>query len=240
MRLENSQTEELETLISANNYKNWILGFFNKFLGRRILEVGAGLGLYTEYLKDEGDVVGTEISAKHLKFLKRRFANAKNVTILNADIGDTSKSALQNLRKFKFDTIIFINVLEHIKNDKVSLKNSYNLLEKGGRVLIFVPAFPILFGSIDQLVGHYRRYKKNALSKKLLDAGFKIEKIRYFNFVGFFGWWFNNRVMKAKKNSSAQVQIFDKLIVPIASRIERVVPPPFGQSLGAIGVKEDD
>ena len=121
-----------------------------------------------------------------------------------------------------------------------ALRNMREVLRPGGRLALLVPAYQFLFGTIDRLVGHHRRYTRTGLSAALTAAGFTIRDIYYMNSLGVFGWLLNNRIVKRREESPAQVLFYDKAVVPWLSRIERVIRPPFGLSLVAIAEKEKD
>jgi hypothetical protein len=100
--------------------------------------------------------------------------------------------------------------------------------------VLIVPAFQSLFGPIDHLLGHHRRYSKATLSRLADQAGFRVAKLRYMNVIGFFGWWLNARVLRRTEQSEAQIAVFDSLVVPIQSAVERWIEPPCGQSIFAV------
>jgi len=110
-------------------------------------------------------------------------------------------------------------------------------LPSGGAAVLIVPAFGALHGPIDERLGHYRRYSKRSLAQAARDAGFRPRVLRYMNSVGFLGWWLNARVLRRTEQSTAQIRIFDSIVVPVLSRVERVIEPPAGQSILAVLVK---
>jgi SAM-dependent methyltransferase len=127
-----------------------------------------------------------------------------------------------------------LNVLEHIQDDRKALAHMFNILRPGGKVCVIVPAYEALRGPIDNALGHYRRYTVGTIREISLSAGFLIADQHYMNVVGFFGWWLNARVFKRTKQSPLQVRMFDRFIVPALLRMERMVPPPFGQNIFAV------
>ena len=133
--------------------------------------------------------------------------------------------------KSKFDLIFSFNVLEHIEDDNEAFIKCYNLLSPGGVMFTFVPAFQCLYGSMDRKLKHYRRYNKKKIIKKATVAGFCIDKARYCNFIGFWGWYFNNRVLKIESQKSNKVVFFDKILLPLQSKIEKYIEPYIGQNL---------
>ncbi|MDH3217739.1 MAG: SAM-dependent methyltransferase, partial [Candidatus Krumholzibacteria bacterium] len=128
--------------------------------------------------------------------------------------------------------------LEHVEEDVESLENLGKILAAPARVVIFVPAIPRLYGSLDRALGHYRRYSDQELRDKIQQAGLVLEHLRYCNFVGMFGWWFYSRVARRKILPAFQVRIFDRL-VPILARVESRWDPVRGQSLLAVARRAD-
>ena len=141
---------------------------------------------------------------------------------------------IENVRFFMPDTVVCLNVLEHIQDDVQALRHMFNVLSPQGRVCLIVPAFESLRGTIDNRLGHYRRYTKRELAGSAHTVGFKIISLRYMNLAGFFGWWLNAKIYNREEQSLGQVKVFDRFIVPILSRVEPAVAPPFGQNVFAV------
>ena len=102
------------------------------------------------------------------------------------------------------------------------------ILQPGGVIVLLVPAFPMLYGPIDKQLGHYRRYTRSSMRKLAGAAGLQFRRARYMNAVGFFGWWANSHIFKREVQSAGQIGVFDRYIVPLSSRLEGIVAPPFG------------
>lgn len=222
---------DLEIMSEARNYNAWLLEQFHGYCGRRIIEIGAGVGNYTRQLLDRDLIVATDVYAACVNYLQGLFRDARNVVPLRLDIASPEA---RSLRDYAADTIICINVLEHIKDDRIALLNMHDALVEGGRLIVLTPAFPFLFGTIDRLVGHERRYTRKELRRKLEHAGFRIISLYYMNSLGVFGWFLNNRILKRQEESPSQVAFFDRFVVRPLQRIERFIKPPFGLSLVAI------
>jgi SAM-dependent methyltransferase len=126
---------------------------------------------------------------------------------------------------------VCLNVLEHIEDDRQALRGMASILGPGGVIVLLVPAFPALYGPIDSNLGHYRRYSRGAIATLADSTGLRIRKVHYVNAVGFFGWWVNSHILRRGAQSERQIEIFDRYLVPLLSRLEGMVPPPFGQSL---------
>jgi SAM-dependent methyltransferase len=140
----------------------------------------------------------------------------------------------QSLESFQPDSCVCLNVLEHIEDDRQAVRAMASILIPGGSLILLLPAFPALRGPIDRRLEHFRRYCRRDVLALAQDADLKIRRLHFVNFIGFFGWWMNARIFRRDEQSAWQIAIFDRLIVPALSRIESLVPPPFGQSLFAV------
>lgn len=222
--------ETLRTFSLTHNYNIWIIELFAPYIGHQILEVGCGMGNLSFYLQHFGDLSCVDISDLYLAHMKIDYPN---LHFYQFDIVD---ERIKSLKDKKFDTIICVNVLEHIENDKKALQNMFEILQPGGRLLLYVPAGRFLYGSIDKNLSHFRRYDKKSLERLLIEVGFKIEKLYFSNFIGMFGWFLNGKIKHQKKLSYWQILLFDKF-VPLLKKIEKRFPPNFGLSLVVIGSK---
>ncbi len=223
---------ELEILKDAKNYYKWILEEFNEFLYGHCLEIGSGYGTFSKYILESNvkKLTCIEPAQNLLPKLRKNLKNYKNYEI--------HKTTLENFKTDKsFDCIVCVNVLEHIRNDYLAMKKMYTLLKKGGNICIFVPAHQFLYGSLDKVFLHYRRYDKKRLTMLAKKTGFKIIKLRYFNSLGVFSWFLMSRIFKIYRFNKTSIKIYDNLVVPVMKKIEKIFTPPFGQSLLMIGKK---
>lgn len=225
---------DLEIMGSAINYRKWIFSHFSKYIGKRIVEIGAGIGNFTGFFLDRELVIVVDTHQSCVEYITRRFPDNRNIVALKGDISDKE---LSSLRQYHPDTMVCINVLEHVQDDAAALSNMFKVLGHGGQLALLVPSYQFLYGSIDRVVGHCRRYSRNELRKKIQDAGFAVEDLFYMNSIGVFGWFLNNRILKKENESPVQVRIFDKFFVPWLRYAEHIVRPPFGLSLVAIAKK---
>lgn len=223
-------TEDFEfaALAEAVNYRKTIIGEFSKFLKGRVLEIGAGIGQTTEALVgSEGvdEVVAVEPDHRFHEGFGKRLPNVRLV-----------KGTSQDVSGEDFDGVITVNVMEHIENDETEFAMQHSLLKgRRGYLCCLVPARPEIFAPLDDHFGHYRRYTKKELRRKLEGAGFKVEEIFYFNFVGYFAWAFRFKLLGKMDFDLGQVRLFDRKIFPVAHSLERkLLRPPIGQSLIAI------
>jgi SAM-dependent methyltransferase len=220
-----------ERMTQANNYFAWQGRLVTRELGRRVIEVGAGIGNFTRLLLDREAVFAMDVEPACVDRLRKRFAEHVNVQVM---VGDAASGALRDLTSFEPDSCVCINVLEHVEDDHAALENMRAALTVGGVIVLLVPAFPALYGPIDRNLGHYRRYTRRNLIQTARAARLVIRKMHYVNMAGFFGWWINAHLLRLPSQSPAQIGFFDRYIVPPLSRIEGALPPPFGQSLFAV------
>ena len=222
---------DLELMSGAANYHRWLLEQVAPEMGRRILEVGAGIGNYTQYFREAELVVCVEPHAPAAARLRETFCQSQNVLVVQSDICDP---ALAGLSTHGCDTAICFNVLEHIDDDVAALTNIARILAPGGRLLLIVPALPMIFGSIDRTVGHFRRYLPATLSRALAATGYRVERMNWMNLFGIVPWWVNNRLLRRGEESATQIRVYDRYVVPCVRWLERRVRPPLGLSLVAV------
>ena len=215
-------------------YNKWLHDRFDAFLGRRILEVGSGVGNQTRYFADRERVVASDIEAHYLRELRRRFEDKAHVRVasFHFPLSDADRADLQHER---IDSIVCMNVLEHIEHDRETLTDFASVLQPGGRMVLLVPAMPALYGTLDKALLHFRRYDKAGLAQLVTDCGFEVQQIRFLNRLGVAGWWLNSRVLKRQVLPKGQLAAF-KWLMPLLKR-EETHPPSFGMSLLVLATK---
>ena len=224
--------ETLDTLAGADRLNRWIFDQVKDFLGERVLEIGSGVGNMTRFLLSRKLVVASDIDPHHLDRLRRRFVEGDRFRVQRVDAADIDVEALA---PFALDTVMGLNVLEHVGDDETALAHVHEMLPPGGRLVLLVPAHQALYGSLDAALDHHRRYGREELREKLERAGFRIEHLRFFNAPGILGWWLNGKVLRRRVLPGGQVKLFDWL-VPIF-RLEEHLDLPFGLSLITVGRK---
>jgi len=215
----------------ARNYFAWQSRLILRELGRRVVEVGCGIGNFTELLLDREIVIALDSEPACVDVLRQRFPSRANLHALTCDAAGPT---FRELARFQPDSCICVNVLEHIQDDQQALEAMASILAPGGVIVLLVPAFEALYGPIDRNLGHCRRYNRPSLKHLAASARLEICKLRYWNFIGFFGWWINARVLRREAQSDRQIAIFDRCVAPVFEAIENAAPPPFGQSLLAV------
>jgi len=221
--------ETLESMNQAAWFNQWTLNRFKSYLRGDILEVGCGIGNFTGTLAKYGKVWAIDINESYIKELKTTDSQA-NVGVGNIEKGEYF------FGNRKFDIAVCINVLEHTENDNVALVNLYQLLKKGGRLILIVPSSPFLYGEIDRSIGHFRRYEKINLIKKLEDLDFKIIRSLRLNLLGAIGWFISGKIMKDTIVKKWKIKIFD-FLARIVLPIEDFIEPPIGTSILIIAQK---
>lgn len=222
-------SDVLATLEEADNYADWIYRLIRPYLGRDVLEIGAGHGELTERLRRDAHVTATDLSKRCVDELAMRFDGCNDVDVLQADV------AALGTEGRTFDSVVLINVLEHIDDDVDALSDLRELLKPGGRVCVFVPAFEGLYSDFDRKIGHRRRYRRAHLASTFDAAGLDVVDARYVNTVGALAWWLFARQLGQVPTQRWSVKIYDQLAVPIIRQLEAGRAPRFGQSLLCIG-----
>ena len=219
------QVRERRFLI--NRVDEWIYDEIASYLGQRVLEVGCGLGNLMRHLTDRELVAGIDPDLDSIEHLRLFYRGSTNVQTYPLDICDPK---VLGLKASRFDTVVSLNVFEHIQDDLLALRHVRELLESGGHLVLIVPAHSWLYGSMDRAIGHYRRYDKTLMSSKLAQTGFVPLVQKYLNAPGTLGWFVNGRVLRQRVPPSGQLRLFN-LLVPFVQAVERRVPPPIGLSL---------
>lgn len=229
---------DLEAMAFAENYHRWILDVFAPYLGNRVIEVGAGRGSFSELLLERplALLALVEPSQDMYQLLAERVhaPNGPRIATHNATFGEVAE---QMRVSFAPDSVVYVNVLEHIEDDRAELETVYRTLVLGGRVFIFVPAFSWLYGAFDEQVGHHRRYTRRDLEHNCERAGFQVLMSRYFDFPGILPWWIKYRLLQSTALQPGTVRAYDRYVVPVARAFEARVRPPLGKNVLLIAEK---
>ena len=228
--------DDLETMQEARRYGNHVFNLFRDHIGKRVLEVGCGIGTMSERLLAISDDVFAVEPNRHCAERTRQVLGDHPRFTMRECLLEQCDPA--ELAAHRFDTVYCSNVLEHIKDDVAALRTFRDVIVPGGKVLIFVPAVPAAYGPLDAELGHHRRYTKETLGRAFREADLPLLTLRYTNPIGLLGWMFNAHVTKSTAHSVTQVKIFDNLIAPWALPLESLIPPPLGLSLVAVGQKQ--
>jgi 2-polyprenyl-3-methyl-5-hydroxy-6-metoxy-1,4-benzoquinol methylase len=217
---------------SFNEYNTWIYENLKPFLGKRILDIGSGVGTFINYFVHDSElIIGTDIFENQVNIMKEKFKQNKNIRteVFSINEDSTDKYLLD-----KVDTITCINVLEHIKDDNLALQNMKDMLIPGGKIVLLVPAFNNLYGTLDEACGHWRRYDKNQLSSLAKSLNLKIIHHKYMNAVGIIPWYIKGKILRNKYTFSESLNVHNTKLYNFAAKflkqLERVFEPTFGIS----------
>ena len=228
-----SMSVGLEKNASASNYLGWISDLCTPHLGADVLEIGAGHGDLTDlFARGRSRYVATDISDWCLDALHERFPEGSAVEVRALDL-DTYDPGDE-----RFDSIVMVNVLEHIEDDGAALRKLHEALRPGGRIVLYVPAYMLLYSKFDQKIGHYRRYTKRNLTELLRASGLRPIDTRYVNSIGAPGWFLWVRVLGRASSDDVTVGACDRIVVPAARVFEDRWAPPFGLSVFAVAVRD--
>jgi glycosyltransferase involved in cell wall biosynthesis len=217
-------------------YNRWIWERVRDHVGERVLELGAGTGSMTRFLYGRELVIAADRETPYVDRLRNAFRRRPGVEVEHIDPEGTSFD-VEGLRARKLDTVMMINVLEHLENDEIALERAFDILSPGGAVVIYAPADSALYGPLDAGVGHRRRYDREDLERKLENAGFAVVESGRQNRIGRIGWIVNSRILRRRQLPSAQSRLFDRLI-PLFRTLEGKNPRR-GLSLVMIGRKPE-
>jgi SAM-dependent methyltransferase len=213
---------------SAPNYLSWVTEMCSAHLGHRVLEAGAGLGAITSRYEQGREVVANDVSPECVGALRERFAALPNVRVEDRDLRTIELDE-------RFDSVLMVNVLEHIADDVGALRGLSRLLVPGGNVVIYVPALNWLYGPLDNKVGHYRRYSVPLLREVFLEAGLEPVDVRWSNMLAIPAWAaFGRGDIDDRERTSSMLSIWDHTAVPVGRFIERQIRVPIG--LNVLGV----
>jgi glycosyltransferase involved in cell wall biosynthesis/protein-L-isoaspartate O-methyltransferase len=221
----------LDSLAGTKRFNKWMADTVRPWMGVRVLELGSGIGNMTQHLsRGRKTYVASDIDDEHMARLRVRFRGRPNLEIRKCDL--CASTDFEPLRGV-FDTVVCLNVVEHVEDDLLALTNIRSALKPGGRAIILVPQDQAAYGTLDEVLGHFRRYSEIHLRKRMEAAGFEIERMLHFNRVTRPGWRFNGQILRRRSFSRFQLRVFD-LLVPLWRRLDRFFPWP-AVSVIAIG-----
>ena len=219
----------LHSLERAQRFNGWMADAIRPFVGARVLEIGAGIGNITQQLVPRDAYVASDINPNYLHYLRNMAAGKPYLTVARIDLESPESFADYSQR---FDTVICLNVLEHVRDPMCALRSMFGTLAPGGRLVLYVPRGQKLYGSLDEALGHRCRYELPALKGELEKTGFEVEQMDLFNRVSVLGWWWNGKMLGKRTFSRWQLKAFDTL-VPIFRRVDRWLP---WKGLGIVAV----
>lgn len=206
--------ETLDSIAQANRFNEWMYKTISGGMEGKILEIGSGIGNISEYFVRDGFKISvSDMRAEYCSFLQNKFKDRENFqAVYQIDIVDPYFDSKHKDLFCKFDAVFALNIIEHVENDDLAIKNCLKFLKKGGRLVILVPAFMSLYNSFDEGLGHYRRYNRRMLEELFLNNRLTILDSTYFNFAGVLGWWFSGNILKKKTIPSGQMRLYNSLV----------------------------
>jgi SAM-dependent methyltransferase len=224
---------ELDSLAEAKNYYAWIMRQFEPYVGPNMIEVGAGIGTFSEFILATPGVehlTAIEPATNTLPHLQKRFASDSRVDVRSGYLS-------AHVDSLEGDAIVAVNVMEHVPDDAQFCRDAFASVRSGGHFLVLVPAIPAIFGTLDVAFEHHRRYTRRSLRQVIEGAGWKPARISYMNFPGIAAWFTAGRILRNNSIAARDAKTYDRLVIPWLSRLESIVEPPIGSNLIAIASK---
>jgi ubiquinone/menaquinone biosynthesis C-methylase UbiE len=232
---DNTGSEVLEVIASADKFNHWMYETIKPFSKGNILEIGSGIGNISKFFIEQGArITLSDFDDYYIEYLNKKYSNQK-INIISIDLQQENFEQQHTGKKEVFDSIIMLNVLEHIQDDSLALKNCSYLLKPGGNIIILTPSYSFLYSSIDKALGHYRRYSLAELNNILIRNHFNVKKRFRFNALGIPAWFYG-KILRLKTIPSKEMNFYNKL-TPIARLIDRISFRKAGLSCIIIGEK---
>ncbi|MBC8034032.1 MAG: class I SAM-dependent methyltransferase [Chitinophagaceae bacterium] len=226
----------LELFADAHNFNRWMLHSIVVYCQGHILEIGSGIGNISALLLQHfTQVTLSDLRLEYCDLLKEKFKGNNHLRgVMQIDLAAPNFEETYSDHLFKFDTVVLLNVIEHIEDDHLAIENCRKLLKTNGNMIILVPAFQALYNPFDRQLGHYRRYTSKSLAALISSADLEITHTKYFNFIGIGGWLFSGSLLRKRIIPGRQLRIFNTLI-PLFRFFDRYAAGIAGLSVIAVG-----
>ena len=231
--------ETLEAFSHAYAFNGWLYRKINLYIQGETLEIGSGIGNISAFLlKDQTWVSLSDLRPEYCRLLQNKFGHDPHLRgVYEIDLSLKEFNSEYSELLEKFDTVIALNVIEHITDDLLAIRNAKALLKNKGKLIILVPAGQWLYNSIDRELGHYRRYSKSGLINLMETAGLEVFECTYFNAAAIFGWWFSGNILHEKTISPAKLNLYNRMI-PFFRVVDWFITPFTGISVISAGMKK--
>jgi SAM-dependent methyltransferase len=229
----------LATIAAADAFNRWMYDSIKHYCTEPILEIGSGLGNISGFFIADGkQIMLSDLRQEYCTALSGKFLSAKNlIDIAPIDLVAPNFEETYRAHIGTFQSVVALNVVEHIENDSLAMQNFKKLLTENGKLVILVPAYQWLFSRFDTELGHYRRYTKKRLTTLFEKNGFTVQEAKYFNSVGIAGWWLFGKILKKKQIREGQMKLYN-LLVPVIKLIDFCTMRSFGLSVIAVGIPQ--
>ncbi len=221
-----------ETLCRINRmpgFNKWMFEVIEPYLGNRVLEIGCGIGNLTRLIAPDRHLFVLDVEPEYVSRVLGDSGEIRAVSLCGT-VGDICRPLPGEAHEFQPDTIVCLNVLEHVEDDLTALRNMIHALPSNGNLILLVPAFQSLHGTLDEALSHYRRYSKADVARLAEQSDARIERTFYMNLFGIFGWWLNGKVLRRRLLPRRMLDLY-QFLVPLFRFIEKVSGPPAGLSL---------
>lgn len=221
------QHEVLVALAECQNHRRWFAKFARPYLGADPIEIGTGLGDYAlEWIPDVQRYTATEADPALFAGLRTSMAAYPNVVVRQLSLPSSERADHSCLMSY--------NVLEHIDDHVGALRSMGALVRPGGHIILVCPAFPFAMSRVDIATGHVRRYTKRTMRAALVASGLEPVSVRYANSLGLICYYVFTSLLGKAPSKGKTMLFYDRVVVPVVRSIERLIRPPFGQSVVAI------
>ncbi len=230
--------EILDVISAATKFNHWLYEAVEPYCKGKILEIGSGLGNISDFfVKDKKDIYLSDIRANYREALQIKFKNNDH-PVLDIDIAHPDFNNSYSGLLGRFDSVFALNVVEHIKDDDLAIKNMLSLLKPGGQMIILVPAYQALYNDIDVSLEHFRRYTRKSLSA-LMGRHAPVQKTFYFNATGILAWWISGTIFRHKTIPAGEMKLYNTF-VPVFRLVDKLVFKKLGLSVVCVIKKPSD
>jgi len=228
----NISLETLSVIKKAENFNRWMYQTIKSYCSGQILEIGSGIGNISQFFLREGyQITLSDMRNDYCAKLGDKFSAFGNLRgIVHLDIVHSDFEKEYRNHFSKYDTIFALNVIEHVPDDNLAIRNCHALLKSNGKLIILVPAYPQLYNNFDEGLQHYRRYTKKSLTMLIVKNDFSIIKSQYFNAVGILGWYVSGKLQENKSIPKDQMKAYDNFM-PVVKVIDRILLNRVGLSV---------